>query len=161
VGNALTAALCCIRLQVIPVVGGRPFILFGLALAPPPANAPPGAPAAAAVVASRDRSLGRFSSRVLLQPWQQQQQQQLNTSSTDTASSSTAAAAAAADAQQQQQGVSAWVIQGLKGAAKELLIDFYRQNGGRKPEALLCYRAASREGQGQGLLASEYEALRA
>jgi hypothetical protein len=149
-------------LQVIPVVGGRPFILFGLALAPPTANAPPGSPAAAAVVASRDRSLGRYSSRVLLQPWQPQQQQAAaqpssGNSSTEAASSPTAAAG---DCQQQQQGVSPYIIQGLKGAAKELLIDFYRQNGGRKPEALLCYRAASEEGQGQQLMAAEYEALR-
>jgi hypothetical protein len=155
------AGMC---LQVIPVVGGRPFILFGLALAAPTASAPPGTPAAAAVVASRDRSLGRYSSRVLLQPWQPQQQQQqhatmqLDTSSSEAASSRTAAAG---DSQQQQPGASPYVIQGLRGAAKELLIDFYRQNGGRKPEALLCYRATSEEGQGQQLMAAEYEALRA
>jgi hypothetical protein len=99
---------------------------------------------------------------VLLQPWQPQQQHaavQPTTSSTEPASSPTAAAGDSQ--QQQQQGVSPYIIQGLKGAAKELLIDFYRQNGGRKPEALLCYRAASEEGQGQQLMAAEYEALRA
>uniref|UniRef100_A0A383VYD8 Piwi domain-containing protein n=1 Tax=Tetradesmus obliquus TaxID=3088 RepID=A0A383VYD8_TETOB len=149
--------------QVIPVVGGRPFILFGLALAPPAPNAPPGAPAAAAVVASRDRSLGRYSSRVLLQPWQPQQQQQQAAAQLDAGAASSPAAGAADPQQQQQQqrASSPWVIQGLRGAAKELLIDFYRQNGGRKPEALLVYRAASEEGQGPGLVADEYEALRA
>jgi hypothetical protein len=98
---------------------------------------------------------------VLLQPWQPQQQHaavQPTSSSTEAASSPTAAAG---NSQQQQQGASPYIIQGLKGAAKELLIDFYRQNGGRKPEALLCYRAASEEGQGQQLMAAEYEALRA
>jgi hypothetical protein len=100
----------------------------------------------------------------MLQPWQPQQQQsqaalQVDPSSTDAASSPTAAAADAQQ-QQEQQGVSPYAIQGLRGAAKELLIDFYRQNGGRKPEALLCYRAASEEGQGQQLMAAESEALR-
>eukprot|EP00775_Hariotina_reticulata_P010680 gene10680-10839_t len=99
--------------QVIPVVGGRPFVLFGVALAAPPASAAPGTPAAAAVVASRDRSLGRFSSRVLLQPWVPE------------------------DADKPHR----LPVQGLRSAVKELLIDFYRQNNGRKPEALLCYRA--------------------
>ncbi|KAF8058950.1 AGO1 [Scenedesmus sp. PABB004] len=113
--------------QVIPVVGGRPFILVGVALAPPPLNAPPGTPAVAAVVASRDRSLGRYSSRVLLQPGG---------------------------------GGGGAAVAGLRGAAKELLIDFYRSNGGRKPEALIVYRAAPRGGVDASLLAAEYEALR-
>jgi hypothetical protein len=73
-------------------------MLFGVALATPPASAAPGTPAAAAVVASRDRSLGRFSSRVLLQPW------------------------VAEDAGKPHQ----LAVQGLRGAVKELLIDFYR-----------------------------------
>lgn len=133
--------------QVIPVIGARPFILFGVALAPPAVNAAPGTPAAAAVVASRDRSLGRYSSRVLLQPWhghqhQRQQQPGINSSSSSTA-------------------LPTEVIAGLKGAAKELLIDFYRQNGGRKPEAVLCFRSTRAEGQGPVLLEQEYQALRA
>lgn len=141
--------LTCVWPQVIPVVGGRPFILFGVALAPPTANCTPGTPATAAVVASRDRSLGRYSSRVLLQPWwhPQQQQQQAHLQ-TDIGNSI-------------GQPPSPYIVQGLKGAAKELLIDFFRQNGGRKPEALLCYRAVSSDGQGQELAAAEYEALRA
>jgi hypothetical protein len=59
------------------------------------------------------------------------------------------------------------VVLGLRGAAKELLIDFYRQNGGRKPEALLLYRTTMQaEGGGvagrisQELLQAEYDALR-
>jgi hypothetical protein len=139
--------------QVIPAIGAHPFMLFGVAVALPPPGAPRGAPAAAAVVASRDRSLGRYSSRVLLQA---------------------PAAGGAAD--------GCWgggVVSGLRGAAKELLIDFYRQNGGRKPEALLVYRGCSKPdvaaggagaagaaaaGPGQlsrALLQAEYDALRA
>ena len=129
--------------QVIPVIGARPFILFGVALAPPAVNAAPDTSAAAAIVASRDRSLGRYSSRVLLQPWHgHQHQQQAENSSNSSALPPTD------------------IIAGLKGAAKELLIDFYRQNGGRKPEALLCYRAISDDSQGQQLLEFEYQALR-
>ena len=116
-------------------------MLFGVAVAPPSKTCPPGSPAVAAVVASRDRSLGRYSSRVLLQP---------------------AAAAAAAGC------CGGGVVLGLRGAAKELMIDFYRQNGGRKPEALLLYRTAVRRSEGGGvggrisqeLLQAEYDALR-
>lgn len=132
--------------QVIPVIGARPFILFGVALAPPAVNAAPGTPAAAAVVASRDRSLGRYSSRVLLQPWYGQQQHEQADSSNNGSGSALPPSC---------------VVSGLKGAAKELLIDFYRQNGGRKPEALLCYRATGDDSQGQLLLEHEYQALRA
>eukprot|EP00879_Flechtneria_rotunda_P012539 GHRR01013092.1.p1 GENE.GHRR01013092.1~~GHRR01013092.1.p1 ORF type:complete len:202 (-),score=68.46 GHRR01013092.1:1379-1984(-) len=126
--------------QVIPVIGGRPFILFGVALSPPTSSSNsnsstsdhPAASAVAAIVATRDRSLGRYSSRVLLQPWD--------------SSSCT----------------SVCTVTGLRGAAKELLIDFYRQNGGRKPEALVCYRNFSGSAtQWQQLVAIEYEALRA
>lgn len=87
-------------------MGIRPFMLFGTAIAQPPSPAAPGhRTAAAAVVASRDRSLGRYSSRVLLQP------------------------------------PGGTVIGGLAAAARELLVDFYRVNGSRKPEALLVYRS--------------------
>lgn len=130
-------------LQVIPVIGARPFILIGVALAPPAVNAAPGTPAAAAVVASRDRSLGRYSSRVLLQPWHGQQQQQQQSGSNSSSPP-----------------LPNEVVTGLKSAVKELLIDFYRQNGGRKPEALLCYRNTSNEGQEQVLREHEYQALR-
>lgn len=126
-------------LQVIPVIGARPFMLFGVAVAPPSKTAPPGSPAVAAVVASRDRSLGRYSSRVLLQ------------------ANSTAA----------QGCCGGGIVAGLRVAAKELLIDFYRQNGGRKPEALLLYRTTVKgEGVNAGgriskeLLQAEYDALR-
>lgn len=130
---------CILSLQVIPVIGARPFMLFGVAVVPPSKTAPPGSPSVAAVVASRDRSLGRYSSRVLLQ-------------------ANSAAAPGCC---------GGGIVAGLRGAAKELLIDFYRQNGGRKPEALLMYRTAVKgEGGGAGgristeLLQAEYEALR-
>jgi hypothetical protein len=53
-------------MQVIPVVGARPFILFGASMCAAPSTAP--GPTATAVVASRDRSLGRYSCRLGLQP---------------------------------------------------------------------------------------------
>jgi len=116
-------------------------MLFGVAVAPPPRASPPNSPSVAAVVASRDRSLGRYSSRVLLQ-------------------ANRAAAPGCC---------GGGVVLGLRGAAKELLIDFYRQNGGRKPKALLLYRTVCRgEGGSSGssgsiskeLLQAEYDALR-
>lgn len=127
--------------QVIPVIGARPFMLFGAAVAPPAKGTPPSSPAVAAVVASRDRSLGRYSSRVVLQ-------------------ANTPAAPGCC---------GGGIVAGLRGAAKELMVDFYRQNGGRKPEALLLYRTAVK-GEAAGsagggrisreLLQAEYDALR-
>lgn len=121
--------------QVIPVVGGRPFILFGVATALPVLRNGGQArePCTAAVVASRDRSLGRYSARVLMQP-----------ASGDCSS-------------------AAGPVVGLRGAARELLVDFYRQNGGRKPEALLCYRATPPGGANplpSDILTAEYDDLR-
>ncbi len=39
------------------------------------------------------------------------------------------------------QPAGGYVITGLASAARELLVDFYRVNGSRKPEALVVYRA--------------------
>ncbi|KAG2434383.1 hypothetical protein HYH02_012396 [Chlamydomonas schloesseri] len=52
------------------------------------------------------------------------------------------------------------VISGMGGAAKELLLEFYRANRQTKPQRLVMYRDGVSEGQFEQVLAEEYTALR-
>ena len=58
------------------------------------------------------------------------------------------------------QGHRQEIITGLKDAAKDMLIGFYRSNSGRKPLALIYYRDGVAEGQFDEVLREEYKALR-
>jgi len=59
-----------------------------------------------------------------------------------------------------KQGHRQEIITGLKDAAKDMLIGFYRSNSGRKPLALIYYRDGVAEGQFDEVLREEYKALR-
>jgi len=102
------------------------FVVMGADVTHPTAAArrDPGERSIAAVVCSRDRTLCRFASRMLLQ------------------------------------AAGAEVIVDLKGAARELLLTYYRENGQNKPQAILFYRDGVAEGQFSQVLEEEYKALR-
>merc|ERR1719158_2691474 len=52
------------------------------------------------------------------------------------------------------------VIQDMKNVTKELLLRFFKQNGGRKPEKLIMFRDGCSEGQFLTVLANELVAIR-
>ena len=52
------------------------------------------------------------------------------------------------------------IIQDLKNMAKELLLEFYRGTGGKRPERIFFYRDGVSEGQYDQVLAFEYTALK-
>lgn len=52
------------------------------------------------------------------------------------------------------------IVVNLAHATKELLMDFYKYNQGRKPEAIIFYRDGVSEGQFKQVLDHEYKAIR-
>lgn len=119
--------------NVVPVVGGRPFMVFGADVTHPRAgfraSGEAQEPSVAAVVGSLDKYLGRYACRVSLQ--------------------------------YPDKGKRAMeYLVNLKAIVRELLMEFYHYNAKKKPEALLFYRDGVAEGQFEEVFNYEYAAIK-